>query len=177
MNSIPELLNSTVLKEVGALKNIARAVFKWLSKVNTSLLLLRLVIGLKFSCQFFNQRGAKAKPTAPCTCDFSHAWSKMKVTARNWLVHGALFAPVVIGRSNYFGIGSSTVIWKPLYEKTKTKRKQTLTATAFPLSSSQTLRNVVNESKHMTSAFEEVITDASTISSLVTSLCSATLLQ
>ena len=62
-------------------------------------------------------------------------------------------------------------------QKTKQKEKQTLTATAFSLSSSQTLRNFVNESKHiMTSAFEELITDASTISSLVISLCSATLL-
>ena len=35
--------------------------------------------------------------------------------ARNsgWFI--ALFAPVVIGRSNYFRIGFSTVISKPLY--------------------------------------------------------------
>ena len=47
-----------------------RAVFKWLSKVITWLRLLRLVIGLKESRQFFNQREAKPKPIAPCTRDF-----------------------------------------------------------------------------------------------------------
>ena len=46
--------------------------------------------------------------------DFSRALSKLQVIARNcdWLV--ALFAPVVIGQSNCFGFGFSTVIWKPL---------------------------------------------------------------
>ena len=46
----------------------------------------------------------------PCTCNFTHALSKLQVIARNfdWLI--ALFAPVVIGRSNYFGIGFLGVI-------------------------------------------------------------------
>ena len=45
---------------------------------------------------------------------FSLALSKLLLTARNsdWFI--ALFAPIVIVRSNYFGIGFSTVIWKPL---------------------------------------------------------------
>ena len=92
-----------------------RAVFKWLSKVITSLRLLRLVIGLKDSRQFFNQWEAKPKPIAPCTRDFSRALNKFQIIARNcdWLI--ALFAPVVIGRSNCFGFGFPTVIWKPLY--------------------------------------------------------------
>ena len=47
-----------------------RAVFKWLSKVITWLRLLRWVIGLKDSRQFFNQWEAKPKPLAPCTRDF-----------------------------------------------------------------------------------------------------------
>ena len=124
MNAIPELLNSAVLKEVGAMKNIARVVFKWLSKVNTWLRLLRFVIGLKISRQFFNQWGTKAKPTAPCTCDFSRAWSKMQVTARNsdWFMVRCLLLLRLVG-VNYFGIGSSKVIWKPLSEKTKNKTK------------------------------------------------------
>ena len=92
-----------------------RAVFKWLSKVITWLRLLRLVIGLKDSRQFFNQWDAKPKPIAPCTRDFSRASSELRVIARNcdWFI--ALSAPVVIGRSNCFGFGFSTVIWKPLY--------------------------------------------------------------
>ena len=50
-----------------------RAVFKWLSKVITWLRLLRLMIGLKDSRQFFSQWEAKLKPIAPCMRDFSRA--------------------------------------------------------------------------------------------------------
>ena len=42
---------------------------------NYVLRLLRLVIGLKESRQFFNQREAKPQPIAPCTRDFSRASS------------------------------------------------------------------------------------------------------
>ena len=44
----------------------------------------------------------------------SLALSKLLLNARNsdWFI--ALFAPVVIVRSNYFGISFSTIIWKPL---------------------------------------------------------------
>jgi len=47
---------------------------------------------------------------APCTRDFSRALSEFQVIARNsdWFM--ALFVPVVIGRSDYFGFGFSTVI-------------------------------------------------------------------
>ena len=67
--------------------------------------------------KFFNQWEAKPKSIAPCTRDFSCALSKLLLIARNsdWFI--ALFAPVVIGRSNYYGFGLSTVIWKPLYLK------------------------------------------------------------
>mgnify|MGYP000205830385 CR=1 FL=1 len=51
---------------------------------------------------------AKPKPTAPCTCDFSRALSKLQVNVRNSDWFDALFAPVVIGRSNFFGIGFSS---------------------------------------------------------------------
>ena len=92
-----------------------RAVFKWLSKVIKWLLLLRSVIGLKDSRHFFSQWESKPKPMAPRTRDFSRASSELQLLARNcdWFI--ALPAPVVIGRSNCFGFGFSTVIWKPLY--------------------------------------------------------------
>ena len=63
--------------------------------------------------QFFNQW--EANPIAPCTRDFSRASGELQVIARNcdWFI--ALPAPVVIGQSDYFGFGFSTVIWKPLY--------------------------------------------------------------
>ena len=48
----------------------------------------------------------KAKPIASCTRDFSRALSKLQVIA--W--SSDLFAHVLIGRRNYFGIGCSTVI-------------------------------------------------------------------
>ena len=70
---------------------------------------------LKDSCQFFNQWEAEPKPIAPCTRDSSRALSEFQVIARkgDWFI--VLFAPVdVIGRSNCFGFGFSTVIWKPL---------------------------------------------------------------
>ena len=77
--------------------------------------MLRFVIGLKDSRQFFQQW--ESKPIVPCTRDLSRASSELHVTARNcdWFI--ALPAPVVIGWSNCFGFGFSTVIWKPLYEK------------------------------------------------------------
>ena len=55
---------------------------------------------------------ANPKLIAPFTRDFSRALSDLKfqITARNcdWFI--ALFAPVVIGQSNCFGSGLSTVI-------------------------------------------------------------------
>ena len=65
---------------------------------------------LKISRQFFNQWEAKPKPIPLCTHGFSRALSKLHVIARNsdWLI--TLFPSVVIGRSNRFGIGFSTVI-------------------------------------------------------------------
>ena len=52
---------------------------------------------------------------AQCTRDFSRASGELQVIARNcdWFMEP--FVPVVISRSNCFGFGFSTVIWKPLY--------------------------------------------------------------
>ena len=63
----------------------------------------------------FSQLDAKPKPIAPRARDFSRALSNLQVIARNcdWFI--ALFAPVVIGRSNNFGFGFSTVVCKLLY--------------------------------------------------------------
>ena len=58
--------------------------------------------------QCFSQLEGKPKPIAPCTSDFSRAL--LHVIARNsdWFM--AQIAPVVIGRSDQFGFGYSTVI-------------------------------------------------------------------
>ena len=54
----------------------------------------------------------KFEPIPPCAFEFSRALNKLQVIARNsdWFM--ALFDLVVIGCSNYFGIGFSTVIGK-----------------------------------------------------------------
>ena len=65
---------------------------------------------LKKLAPVFQPTRSQTKPIAPCTRDFSRGLSELQVIARNcdWFI--ALFAPVVIGRSNCFGIGFSTVI-------------------------------------------------------------------
>ena len=57
---------------------------------------------LKRLAPVFQPMRTKPKPIAPCARDFSRALSELQVIARNcdWFI--ALFAPIVIGRSNYF---------------------------------------------------------------------------
>ena len=52
----------------------------------------------------------KFEPIAPCTREFSRALSKLQMIARNsdWFM--ALFVLAVIGQSDYFGFGFSTVL-------------------------------------------------------------------
>ena len=90
---------------------VIRAVFKWLSKVIIWLRLLRLVIGLKDSRQFFNQWEAKRKAIPPCTRDFSRSLSELQEIARNSDWFTALFAPVVIGRVRKDQVNISTSFW------------------------------------------------------------------
>jgi len=68
------------------------------------------VIGLKISRQFFNQCEAKQKPLAPGARDFSRALSNLLAIARNFDWFIALFAFVVIGRTNNCGNGFATAI-------------------------------------------------------------------
>ena len=109
-----KLLSKFTLRKFRCLMLITSFLVQSLSNfqmtIESNYALLRLVIGLKDSRQFFNQRESKPKPIAPCTCGFSRALSELQVIARNcdWLI--ALPAPAVIGRSNCFGFGFSTVI-------------------------------------------------------------------
>ena len=65
---------------------------------------------LKRVAPVFQPIRSTAKTIAPCTRDLSRASSELHIIARNcdWFI--ALPAPVVIGRSNCFGFGFSTVI-------------------------------------------------------------------
>ena len=67
---------------------------------------------LKRLAPVFQPMRSKPKPIALCMRDFSRGLSKLHVIARNFDWFIALSAPVVIGRSNYFGFGFgfSTVI-------------------------------------------------------------------
>ena len=75
--------------------------FQWLSKAITRLPLPNLAIGLRISRQLFNQW--EPKPIAPCARNFSRVLNKLRVISRNsgWFI--ALFALIVICRSNYLG--------------------------------------------------------------------------
>ena len=93
------------------LSNMAdRAVFKWLI---TWLRLLRLVIGLKESRQFSTNEKQNQNQYY-VRLIFSRASRELQLIARNFDWFIALFVPVLIGRSNCFGFGFSTVFWKPL---------------------------------------------------------------
>ena len=56
-----------------------------------------------------NQQDVKPKPIAPLLHVFSCAWRRLNVFALNsdWFI--ALLAPVVIGQSNCFGFGFTTL--------------------------------------------------------------------
>ena len=65
---------------------------------------------LKRLAPVFQPMRIKTKPIAPWKRDFSRALSELQIIGRNcdWFI--LLPAPVVIGRSNCFGFGFSTVI-------------------------------------------------------------------
>mgnify|MGYP000108525360 CR=1 FL=1 len=69
------------------------------------LIFLRQMIGLKKSCTSFQPIRTRPRPITPCTRDFSRALSKLRVIAKDCDRFIALFAPVVIGWSNYIRKG------------------------------------------------------------------------
>ena len=65
---------------------------------------------LKRLAPVFQPMRRKTKTIPLCTSDFSRASGELQAIVRNcdWLME--LFVPVVIGQSDYFGFGFSTVI-------------------------------------------------------------------
>ena len=76
--------------------------------------LLRLVIGLKISRHFLNQSEVKPKPIATRSRTFSRASCRLHVFASSFDWFTGLSVSFVIGQSDYFGFGFSTLIWKLL---------------------------------------------------------------
>ena len=89
------------------------AVFKWLWKVTTAIA-TDTPGDLKNLTAVFQPIITKTKTNCTSYAQSSRSLSKLQAIARHsdWFIPP--FAPVVIGRSNYFGIGFLTVIWKPL---------------------------------------------------------------
>ena len=69
----------------------------------------------KISRQFINQSEVKPKPIVACLYAFSRVWRRLHVFAlsSDWFI--GLSASAVIGQSNYFGFGFTTLKRKPLY--------------------------------------------------------------
>ena len=67
------------------------------------------VIGSKFSRQFFNQSKLKPKPIVTRACTFSRAlcWLRVITSSFDWFT--GLSPSFLIGQSNYFGFGFTTL--------------------------------------------------------------------
>ena len=70
---------------------------------------------LKRLAPVFQPMRIKTKTNRTMYAWFSRALSELQVIARKYDWFIALPAPVLIGRSNCFSFGFSTIIWKPLY--------------------------------------------------------------
>ena len=114
--------NRVRLRQLGAtglVKTLPfRAVFNWVSKVISQLLwfcIATVCDWLKnLAPLFFDQSEVKPKPIVTCLYAFSRAWRRLHVFASSsdWFI--GLFTTDVIGQSNYFGFGITTLNWKPL---------------------------------------------------------------
>ena len=82
-----------------------------MSKVISELLgfeLLHSVIGSKFSRHFFNQSEVKRKPIVARAATFSRAGRLRVITSSSdWFT--GLSPSILIGQSNYFGFGFTTL--------------------------------------------------------------------
>ena len=85
---------------------------------NNVIAIATLIDWLKRVAPVFQPMRRKTKPNRTMKAwYFSRASSELQVIARNCDWFMAMFFRVVIGRSNCFGFGFSTVIWKRLYNK------------------------------------------------------------
>ena len=71
--------------------------------------LLYSVIGSKFSRHFFNQSEEKPKPIMASACTFSRALCRLRVITSSFDWFTGLSPSFLIGQSNYFGFGFTTL--------------------------------------------------------------------
>ena len=75
------------------------------------------MIGSKFSRHFFNQSEVKPKPIVARAGTFSRALCRLRVITWSFDWSSGLSPSFLIGQSNYFGFGFTTLILKPLFPK------------------------------------------------------------
>ena len=90
------------------LKPFARALERF------SIELLHSVIGWNFSRHFFNQSEEKPKPIVARACTFPRPLCRLRVITSSFDWFTGLSSSFLIGQSNYFGFGFTTLNWKPL---------------------------------------------------------------
>ena len=73
------------------------------------------MIGSKFSRHFFNQSEVKPKPIVARACTFSRALCRLRVITSSFDWFAGLSQSFLIGQSNYFGFGFTTLNWNSLY--------------------------------------------------------------
>ena len=73
------------------------------------------MIGWKFSRHFFNQSEVKPKPIVARAGTFSRALCRLHVITSSFDWFTGLCPSFLIGQSNFFGFGFTTLIWKPPY--------------------------------------------------------------
>ncbi len=74
-----------------------------------------IVIGLKISHHFLSQSEVKPKPIVTHSRTFSRSSCQLHVFASSFVWFTGLCVSFVIGWSNYFGFGFTTLNWKLLY--------------------------------------------------------------
>ena len=67
------------------------------------------MIGSKFSRHFFNQSEVKPKPIVARACTFSRALCRLRVLTSSFDWFTGLSPSFLIGQSNYFGFGFTTL--------------------------------------------------------------------
>ena len=64
---------------------------------------------------FFNQSEVKPKPIVARACTFSRALCRLRVITSSFDWFTGLSPSFLIGQSNYFGFGFTTLDWNSLY--------------------------------------------------------------